>query len=285
MSAAQVHLRGFDTYYLFMLQYFHEVYQHVVEYLVTKGQFDTTVVQVNPKGDKTKEFDYKTEEIVLDYFDKHFPSPVKVLTEERGEVLLGSGSPEYTIIIDPVDGSDNFTRHLGMTGFSVAAIPAGEALIIDNVQYGFVGHIFLGKIFTAEKGKGAYCNKEKIVASHETDLKKSLISAYILGKRAEYLERVYPLLQQMTTMRCFGSAAYEICQVAAGGLEGYVDIRNLCTPENFMAAAMIVQEAGGIVTDEQGEALIPIPQLDYGYNIVASGNQKLHETILKLLNR
>lgn len=250
---------------------------------MTKGQFATTVVQINPKGDKTKEFDYTTEEMVLDYFDKHLPIPVKVLTEERGEVLLGSGSPEYTIIIDPVDGSENFARRLGMTGFSVAAIPAGQALTIDNVQYGYVGHIFLNKVFTAEKGKGACCNKEKIVASGENDLKKSLISTYMVGKQPEYLERVYPLLRQITNMRCFGSAAYEICQVAAGGLESFVDIRNLCTPENFMAAAMMVQEAGGIVTDEQGESLIPIPQLDYGYNIVASGNRKLHETILKYL--
>ena len=266
-----------------MLKYFHEIYRLIVVYLITSGQFDTTVVQVNPKGDNTKEFDYKAEELVIDHFDKHFPAPVKILTEERGEVSLGSGSPEYTLIIDPVDGSDNFIRRLGMTGFSVAAIPAGEALTIDNVQYGFIGHVYLNKIFTAEKGRGAYCNGEKIVASHETDLKKSLISAYILGKRQEYLERVYPLLRQMTNMRCFGSAAYEICQVAAGGLESYVDIRNLCTPENFMAAAMMVQETGGIVTDERGESLIPIPQIDYGYNIIASGNRKLHETILKYL--
>jgi myo-inositol-1(or 4)-monophosphatase len=268
---------------IFMLKYFHEIYKHAAEYLMTKGQYETNVVQVNPKGDRTKEFDYKTEEMVLEYFDQYLPFPVKVLTEERGELSLGSGSPEYTIIIDPVDGSDNFTRRLGMTGFSVAAVPEGEALTIDNVQYGFVGHFFLNKIFTAEKGKGAYCNEEKIVTSCETNLRKSLFSMYIVGKQQEYLERIYPLLQHLVNLRCFGSAAYEICQVAAGGLEGYLDIRNLCTPENFMAAAMIVQEAGGLVSDDRGEKLIPIPQLDYGYNIVVSGNHELHETILKFL--
>ena len=267
-----------------MLTYFHEIYQQIMGYLLTQGQFDTRVVQVNPKGDKTKEFDYKTEEIVLDYFDKYVPFPVKVLTEERGELVVGSGSPEYTLIIDPVDGSDNFTRRLGMTGFSAAAIPAGEALTIDHVQYGFVGHLFLDKIFTSEKGKGAYCNKEKIMTSRETDLRKSLMSVYVLGEKQDYLERVYPLLRQITNMRCFGSAAYELCQVAAGGLESYVDVRNLCTPENFMAAAMIIQEAGGIVTDDRGEPLIPIPRLDYGYSIIASGNRELHDTILKYLS-
>ncbi len=267
-----------------MLKYFHEVYRKVADYLVTKGQFDTEVVQVNPKGDRTKAFDYNTEEMILDYFNKNLPYPVKVLTEERGEVSLGSGTPEYTIIIDPVDGSDNFTRRLGMTGFSVAAIPAGEALTIDNVQYGFVGHIFLKKIFTSEKGKGAYCNDERLTASRETNLRKSIMTVYILGKQQEFFEQMSPLLQQLTRMRCFGSAAYEVCQVAAGGLEGYVDVRRLCTSENFMAAAMMVQEAGGVVTDERGEPLIPIPQLNYGYNIVVSGNRELHDTILKYLS-
>ena len=209
---------------------------------------------------------------------------MKVLTEERGEVSLGSGAPEYTVIIDPVDGSDNFTRGLGMTGFSVAAIPAGESLTIDNVLYGFVGHIFLKKIFTLKKGYGTYCNGEKLTVSRQRDLRKSLISAYILGDRTAYLEKISPLLQQMTNMRCFGSAAYEICLVASGGIEAYIDIRNQLTPENFIAAAPMLQEAGGIITDERGEKLAPIDRLDYGYNFVASGNRELHETILKYLS-
>jgi myo-inositol-1(or 4)-monophosphatase len=267
-----------------MLQYFHEIYKRVAEYLVNQGQSDTTVVQVNPKGDKTKAFDYKTEEMVLDYFDKYLPCAVKVLTEERGELTLGSGTPEYTLILDPVDGSDNFTRRLGMTSFSIAAIPAGEALTITQVQFGFVGQIFLNKIFTAKKGKGAYCNGEKMVASQETGLKNALLSGYFVGKRPELIERVYPLLREITNMRCFGSAAYDLCQVAAGGLDAFIDVRDQLTPENFMAAALMIQEAGGIVTDERGEHLIPIPRLNYGYNFVASGNRALHDAILKYLS-
>jgi myo-inositol-1(or 4)-monophosphatase len=266
-----------------MLTYFQEIYQRVAEYLVTHGQFETAQVQTNSKGDQTKAFDYNTEEIVLDYFDRHLPCPVKVLTEERGELSLGSGAPEYTLIIDPVDGSDNFTRRLGMTSFSVAAVPMGDALSIDQVQYGLVGHIFLQKIFTFEKGKGAYCNDEKMTASRTTDFQHAMITGYFLGKRSEYLEQSYPFLRHLTNMRCLGSAAYEICQVAAGGFEGYLDLRHLLTPENFMAAAPMVLAAGGMVTDEQGVQLIPIPRLNYGYNMIASGNPKLHETILKYL--
>ncbi|MDY0091185.1 MAG: inositol monophosphatase family protein [Candidatus Vecturithrix sp.] len=264
-----------------MLTYFHEIYTKVTEYLTTTGQFDTQVVQVNPKGDQTKAFDYKTEAMILEYFDRQLPFAVNVLTEERGELTLGSGSPEYTIIIDPVDGSDNFTRGLGMTGFSVAAIPAGEALTVENVKYGFVGHLFLKKIFTFEKGKGAFCNQTRLSASKEGCVQNALISAYIVGQKAEHLTRAYPLLQHITKMRCFGSAAYEVCQVAAGGLDAYIDIRNLCTPENFMAAAPMVLEVGGMVTDEHGEALAPIEKLDYGYNVVMSGNRALHEAILQ----
>lgn len=264
-----------------MLTYFHEIYTKVTEYLTTTGQFDTQIIQVNPKGDQTKAFDYNTEAMILEYFDRQLPFAVNVLTEERGELTLGSRSPEYTIIIDPVDGSDNFTRGLGMSGFSVAAVPAGEALTVENVKYGFVGHLFLKKIFTFEKGKGAFCNQEKLVTSKETRLQNALLSAYIVGQKAEHLTQAYPLLQHITKMRCFGSAAYEVCQVAAGGLDAYIDVRNLCTPENFMAAAPMVLEAGGIVTDERGEALAPIEKLDYGYNVVMSGNRALHDAILQ----
>lgn len=266
-----------------MLTYFHEIYTKAVEYLTTTGQSDTQVVQVNPKGDQTKAFDYNTEAMILEYFDKHLPFPVKVFTEERGELDLGSGSPEYTIIIDPVDGSDNFTRRLGMTGFSVAAIPSGEALTIENVRYGFVGHLFLKKIFTFEKGKGAFCNQEKLEASQVSDLQHALVSLYAVGKQPAHLERAHPLLQHLTNLRCFGSAAYEICQVAAGGLEAYIDVRGLCTPENFIAAAPMLIAAGGVVTDERGEPLAPIEQLDHGYNVVMSANRALHDAILQHL--
>lgn len=267
-----------------MLTHFQNIYRQVTEYLVSKGQFETDIVQTNPKGDQTKAFDYNTEEMVLHYFEQHVPGPIKVMTEERGEIAIGDGTPEYTIIIDPVDGSDNLTRQLGMTGFSIAAIPAGAPLTVEQVEYALVGHIFLEKVFTAQKGQGAYCNQVPIRSSEETDLRKSLLTAYIVSKEPQDLERVYPLLQQMTSMRCFGSAAYEICQVAAGGLEGYLDIRHLCTPENFIAAAMIVREAGGVVSDEYGNALAPITRLDFGYNIVVSGNQALHDTILTYLS-
>jgi len=199
-----------------MLAYFYEIYTKVAEYLTTTGQFDTQIIQINPKGDQTKAFDYNTEAMILEYFDRQLPFPVKVLTEERGELTLGSGHPEYTIIIDPVDGSDNFTRGLGMTNFSVAAIPAGEALTVKNVKYGFVGHLFLKKIFTFEKGKGAFCNQEQISASQEPQLQNALMSAYIVGQQAEHLERAYPLLRSMSKMRCFGSAAYEMCRLPPG---------------------------------------------------------------------
>jgi myo-inositol-1(or 4)-monophosphatase len=266
-----------------MLTYFRQMYQQVAEYLRTQGRFATEVVQVNAKGDQTKAFDYKAEELVLDYFDTHLPFAVNVLTEERGAVSLGSGAPEYTLIIDPVDGSDNFIRGLGMTSFSVAAIPADAALTIENVQFGLIGQIYLQKIYTSERGKGAFCNNEPLCASQTTDLDQSLFAAYFLGKQPQHLERMSPFLRKLGNLRCFGSAAYEVAQVAAGGLEGFIDLRGQLTPENFMAAALMVQEAGGVITDERGDAPIPIPRLDHGYNLIVSANPALHETLLSHL--
>ncbi len=267
-----------------MLNYFQEIYRRVADYLVTQGEHDTGIIQVNPKGDQTKAFDYNTEEMILNYFEKQLPFPVQVLTEERGEISLGSGSPHYTIIIDPVDGSNNFMRGLGMTGFSVAAIPAGEPLSIYHVQYGFVGHIYLDKVFTCEKGKGAFCNGEALYTSQQRELHRSCLSIYAVGPNAEDLACNVPLLKAVTDIRNFGTAAYEICQVAAGGLDGFIDIRGPLTPENFMAAAPMVLEAGGVITDERGEALAPVEKLENGCKFIASGNRTLHDAILKTLS-
>ncbi len=264
-----------------MLHYFQEIYRQVAEYLKTKGQEEQEVVQINPKGDRTKAFDYHSEKMVLEYFETHLPFPVKVWTEERGIVRLGSGAPEYMLIIDPVDGSDNFARGLGMTGFSVAAIPAGEALRIENVDFGFVGNVFLQKVFQFEKGKGAYCNGKPIEPSQETDLQKALVALYPVGKSHDELQANVPLMHAMTNLRCFGSSAYEISQVAAGGLDAFIDIRKRLTLENFMAAAPMLLEAGGIVTDEYGDPLGTFERLDCGCNFIASGNRKLHDTILE----
>ena len=266
-----------------MLQRFQEIYQQVAEYLRTKGLEEKNVVQINPKGDQTKAFDYNCEEMILEYFDSHLSFPVKVWTEERGVVHLGSGAPEYMLIIDPVDGSDNFMRDLGMTGFSVAAIPADKELSVENVRFGFVGHIFLQKVFQFEKGKGAFCNGKPIKPSQETDLEKALAALYPLGIRHNELRANVPLMHALTNLRCFGSSAYEISQVAAGGLDAFIDIRKRLTLENFMAAAPMVLEAGGIVTDEYGNPLDPFERFDCGYNFIASGNRKLHDAILEYI--
>ena len=266
---------------VFMLHYFQEIYQQVAEYLRTKGLHEQDVVQVNPKGDQTKAFDYNSEEMILEYFEKNLPFPVKVWTEERGIVRLGSGAPEYMLIIDPVDGSDNFTRDLGTTGFSVAAVPADKPLSLDNVKFGLVGHIFLQKVFHFAKGQGAFCNGKAIKPSQESDLQKALVSLYPIGRTHDELRANVPLMHGLTNLRCFGSAAYEISQVAAGGLDAFIDVRKRLTPENFMAAAPMLLEVGGIVTDECGDPLPPFERLDSGYNFIASGNRKLHDAILE----
>jgi myo-inositol-1(or 4)-monophosphatase len=75
----------------------------------------------------------------------------------------------------------------------------------------------------------------------------------------------------------------ELVGVASGGVDGYVDVRGTLSPENYMAAALIVREAGGIVTDWDGNPLAPVRSLTQGQTIVAAGTAALHGALLEAI--
>lgn len=89
----------------------------------------------------------------------------------------------------------------------------------------------------------------------------------------------------MKHIRRNGSAALGLMQVATGAVDAYIDVRDISTPENWLAAQLLIREAGGIFTDPQGRE-IEIDKLDLTrpYSYVASGNRELHDKILKCLN-
>jgi len=120
---------------------------------------------LNPKGEMSYTFDLKAEEIAITYSKENFGFPVKILSEERGEILTGEGTPKFTLVIDPVDGSTNFRRGIEISCFSVAAFPAEKPLAVQSVEFGLVGNIFTGSVWKGEKGKGCYFNGAKAESS------------------------------------------------------------------------------------------------------------------------
>jgi len=252
--------------------------------LLEKRQKLLERVEENPKGDMAYKFDFKAEEIVVNYCKENFDFPVKILSEESGEILTKEGQLRYTFVIDPVDGSTNFKRGIEASAFSVAVFPAEKSFGVQNVEFGLVGNLFTGSVCKAGKGKGCYFNDTKAQTSNETDVEKAVIGLDTDAPEKEKKNRYFKLLQSVNSIRRLGTAALEVIGVATGALDAHVDIRDELTPENFMATYLLVKEAGGIFTDWKGQELPEIKSMTERFNIVVAGNKELHEKILELID-
>lgn len=226
--------------------------QSVIEISREAGVF---IREESKKFSKDK-IQYKGKNDLVSYVDK---TAEKLLVEKLGELLPGSGfiaeentsdkiSDKYNWVIDPLDGTTNFIHGLPAYAVSVALMDNEE--IVAGVVY----EINLDECFSALKGSGAYCNGESIKVSDVTTLEDSLIATgfpyYDFGLLDAYLRTLKTFMQDTHGVRRLGSAATDLAYVAAGRFEGFFEY-NL-NAWDVAAGALLVKEAGGIVTDYHG---------------------------------
>ena len=131
--------------------------------------------------------------------------------------------------------------------------------------------------------EGVWRNGVPARASPLTRLEEALVAVQLNFRDRQALRRVYPLLERAKDVRQFGTAAWEFAAIAYGGAEAYVDARDTLSPENYMAAYLLVRQAGGVITDRHGEPLAPIRSMTQGQSIVAACNPELHAAVLEAL--
>ena len=267
-----------------MRKHLQMMFTDVRQFLVTEGVRKLEIVQRNAKGDVTKEFDFQAEGRIIDYCAREIAEPVRILTEERGEVRSRAGSARWTLIVDPVDGSENFSRRNEFSCVSLALLPGEDLPRPDAVSAALVGRIFDGTVYEALKGLGAWRNGEPVRTSGATDLRHAIVAIDFFFQEEGAVSRLYPFLASIKDVRRFGTAAAEFAAVAYGGVDAYVDVRDTLTPENYMAAYLIVAEAGGVISDRFGRSLNPIHSMTQGQSIVAAATSALHAAILSTLD-
>jgi myo-inositol-1(or 4)-monophosphatase len=192
------------------------------------------------------------------------------ITEEgtnttRGEV--------YNWVIDPLDGTTNFIHGLPVFAVSIGFMEQ------DEVVLGVVYEVNRKESFYAYKGGGAFCNGIPLQVSGAPTLSASLISTgfpyYQFDLIDRYLNIMKSLMQKTHGLRRLGSAAVDLCYVAAGRSEGYFEY-NL-NSYDVAAGIILVQEAGGRVTDfEGGKDYI------FGRHVVAT-NHSIHEELMRVI--
>lgn len=216
------------------------------------------------------EADHAAEKAIIDVIQKEFPGHF-ILSEETGEIITNS---EYKWIIDPIDGTVNFANGIPLCCVSIGLEHNGEIIM------GTVNAPILNEIFFAEKGKGATLNEEKITVSEKTAL---INSCLVTGFPYTYLDApngplvaFEKLVRAGIPVRRLGSAAIDLCWVAAGRFDGFFE--HQLNAWDSAAGYLLVEEAGGKVTDFDGNKFSP-----YQPKVLAT-NGLIHEQLRNVVN-
>jgi myo-inositol-1(or 4)-monophosphatase len=222
--------------------------------------------------DLVTETDHTSEDLIIGHIRQDFPDH-SIITEESGK-LAGLSSQRW--FIDPLDGTVNYSHGMPFFGVSIAYAENGQ------VQLGVIYNPIHNECFSAERGKGAWLNGAPIHVKDPPDLLHSLLVTgfpYDMWENPDNnLDNFVALSRLSQGVRRMGSAALDLCYVAAGWLDGYWEIR--IKPWDIAAGALIVEEAGGKVTKLNGDANYMQPP----YDILAC-TPRLYGLIREVLNK
>ncbi len=211
-------------------------------------QHDPLAVQTKSTNDFVTEVDRAAEAAIIEVLRDAYPGH-GILAEESGETF-GADDTEYQWIIDPLDGTTNFIHGFPQYAISIALTRNGvldQAVVFDPNR---------NELFTASKGAGAFLNDRRIRVSRRTRLAESLIGTgfpYRDFKHADaYLGMFKELTQKTAGLRRPGSASLDLAYVACGRLDGFWEMG--LQPWDMAAGMLLIQEAGGLVSDFAGES-------------------------------
>ena len=252
-----------------MLNKFIDIVKEAGE-LFREGYYKEKTITLKGKKDLLTTYDVAVEEFLKEKF-KNFD--YTIIAEESLKESFNN-----SIIIDPIDGTTNFANGLPFCAISVG--------VYENKKpkYAVVYNPILDELFYAEAGRGAYLNGKKISVSNNSDFQRALISTGFPYSGADnrddltwVIERLEKILPACQDIRRYGSASLDLCYVAKGSYDGFYEI-NL-KPWDVSAGLLIVQEAGGKISDEFGEEF----DMFKSRGIVASNSIVHSELIEKLV--
>lgn len=208
-------------------------------------RLDKIKVSEKQQNDFVTETDQQVEQEIINVIHDAYPDHA-ILGEESGK----SGESDYTWIIDPIDGTTNFIH--GVPHFCTAV-----AVQFKNViEHGLIYDVLRQELFTATRGDGAFLNDRRIRVAQRKHLVGSIIASSFGNKSLKdidtYLKILTTILPHAAGTRRSGSSALDLAYLAAGRIDGVWQM-NLA-PWNITAGSLIVKEAGGIVSDSEGNA-------------------------------
>lgn len=235
-------------------------------------------------GDITIRFDKELEDILIRHLKDR--DNVKLISEEAGE--LSFGTPEVLVVADPLDGSFNAKRGIPIFAVSLAlAVPeAGNTdkpSRLPDLKVGYVMNLVNGDEYWALRGEGAYKNGDRLPSSKGKD--PNVYGVELSPYPELALNRLIPLLDKNSRVRCIGSLALDLCFTAEGIFGCMLDLRKEhCRILDVCAGIVILEESGGIVSDDKGQPLNDRPiTIDETFDLVGAVNTDVHKWVIELL--
>ena len=192
-------------------------------------------------------YDVSVEAYLREHLLQIVPDAVFIGEESDAQRDVGA---QHAFIVDPIDGTTNFIKDYHASAISIALLDEGQIMI------GVVYNPYLNEMFWAERGKGAYCNGERIHVSDQP-LENGLVlfgsSPYYKELWKPSFELAYTYFEKAMDIRRSGSAALDLCSIAAGRAEVYFELR--LSPWDYAAGSLLVEEAGGVITDIDGDPI------------------------------
>jgi myo-inositol-1(or 4)-monophosphatase len=237
--------------------------------ILNKNRGRVKKVDYKGKINIVTEIDLISERAILKLIKKNFPDH-SILTEESKEQKTDS---DYKWIIDPLDGTTNYAHDFPSYCISIALEEEGEVIL------GVVYNPLLEELFTVEAGKGAFLNKRRIHVSSTRDLSKSFLATGfpydIRESEITNLDHFANFAVRSLAVRRAGSAALDLCYLAMGKFDGFWELK--LSPWDTAAATLLVKEAGGKVTNFEGEKYSI-----YSKHLLAT-NGRIHQQMIKVL--
>jgi myo-inositol-1(or 4)-monophosphatase len=242
---------------------------------VTTGQFVREQWQqprqLRHKGfrDIVTDADIAAQKMITDRILGRFPDH-GFLTEEDDSSLPTQGPIRW--VIDPIDGTTNFSRQLPEFSISIAAVDSEQTILI-----GVVYDPLRDELFRAVKGQGAWLNDRPLQVSQVESLSEALFAldwSRDEALRHLILTRLADIAPHVFTIRAIGTAALAQAWIAAGRIDGYLNLS--LSAWDVAAGSLLIQEAGGIVTSGNGR---PLQWQDVSSGILAS-NGRIHQALL-----
>lgn len=232
-------------------------------------QTKTTSIDLVTEADQAAE-QYIASALLAAYPTHH------IVGEEGSNLGAALEDAEYVWYVDPLDGTTNFANKLPMFCVSIAMTTREMQPLV-----GIVYNPITDEFFSAIKRQGATLNSKPIHVSHKTQLIESvLVSGFPYAKATTHdnnLTEWSTFLTRVRDLRHFGSAALNLCYVACGRFEGYWE--QTLKPWDWLAGVLIVEEAGGVITDYTGNAT----PADYIHGRIVASNGHIHPPMLELI--